>query len=820
MTTPRLRLAFLGFFIGLGGAVSLSAQQRPADFGTWTVGVGVDRVWRPSELGAVWDFPAARVVWVSTPLGVGEAEAGFRIAEGEPVALSALAGVPEVEILEAFLGWRWRRAVIGPVAAGIGGQLGVERYAFDDGPNDSETELTGAAIVSLGVARGPWRADVEGGVRRVYSEPRAWNPTLGVRASGSGGVPDFVRRALGPPESMLECTMGSTFEGPTLGDRLRQAFGGGAASSDGFHWGFNARGLAVPGTETPVLVLDGVRTEMDVFGTVPWNALPIHSAATPCVRIVQDVAFGLAGLHARTEVHIDTPPPPPGFSLDLSATAANEVGDQGLWRYVAAERRNVDRPLQGMEASVSLASSTASIQAGIGDLFWVMGDPALRSRVRSGYDATSFFAIGVVPWFARARWDSGDRRLRAWWGAAPVDDFRFIPTLGREVPLSVESRGGGVALDLGTVAGGSLSVRSAASRVSLDRRPNTLGIDPSAALDRWSSEAQWGRTDSVGRGWRVGAGVSGREAETGFVRPSESLSWRVTVGGASAEERWSGDVEVAYEAERPHVGGRIRWTAAAGQSGRVAVTGSSTVAGPRVDETLARWTESGLVGAEGLAPCGPSGWTEVVSRQTGIDATWQSVDGVGRRVRTGAFLRRHSGLQIEVAWHRYEAGPALFPADVHLERDRAAWVAGLWMDGHFLPRRGWRVSGRLDVRGSPGGDIAATDVLGRLSRVRASSRAEWAAGSGVSLALAGWFRSGVTWTSFAGLEQATQGRWSESIPTSLRLDLSAAKHFRGGNARLELGLRNLTNTEIRWHPVGLREDLTLFARVRVTPSIR
>ena len=219
-----------------------------------------------------------------------------------------------------------------------------------------------------------------------------------------------------------------------LSDILELANDWTGISTEGYHWAIAPLGTSWEASPVWSLFIDGHPMHVQGLNQRNLNELPvtiteiceIHLHTTP-VLVNGFLAHGGA-------IQINRCTPSARFSIEGQFSAGNETGDPGPYRYTDYGASNVDRTGPTVYGNFAAASTNWFARiAGAADEHHAT-DPRIRPRVLQLYqgekDARILYrALNFDTWLLDHRITMGTSRL---------EDLRFLPMMGREIPLNQE----------------------------------------------------------------------------------------------------------------------------------------------------------------------------------------------------------------------------------------------------------------------------------------------------------------------------------------------------------------------------------------------
>ena len=604
-----------------------------------------------------------------------------------------------------------------------------------------------------------------------------------------------------------------------------------ATSLDGYHWHTAPAGFP-GGAERWSLYIDDIPVAPRVLGRNRLNALPISLPDIACIEIVSGVdAQGPAWVRDGA-VRIYAKQPAFGLSMEAGIAVGNEINDPGPFRYTLPETVNIDRtgPIHTTRLSVGKGRGQGHATGRL-DEHHVM-DEALRDRTRRLYDVPNTQphirtrALGFAGAFGPP-----PRKQRILTGFAHTGDIVFFPETGLEIPAVHRMALWGAAGALPLWRGAAVRYAISSTRDALTERQNKENID----LD-WAQRLLSAKADLRMHRVRLSGRAQAFRAETAQPLQDETLLDLQLFGGIDLARRPQKSMRLALEwTRRDRQHGAAAYASLRRRGFRLAgVYGAA----PPDAGNLWFWQRQGYALPYGAFRDIPRE-RPPLPRRIALDAGWARLRTGGRRGPQGlsaSLLVFYRGFRHEIrpeyalAPGSEQAGQSGFDTVTRLVEGVRGHTAGVSATITLRPLPGvrQRVSGTfeavrrrhpplLDHTGalapsSVNAPNAPRDTQNALStlatqsaptaaepapRLRLVSVTEWTVAERFSLSAFLQYVSAMRWPEY---RDATPENWR--LPPRLLANMTAAKRMAGDRLHVSLGLRNILNEPMRFHPAG------------------
>ena len=567
---------------------------------------------------------------------------------------------------------------------------------------------------------------------------------------------------------------------------------------EGYHWQTAPTGFP-DGTARWALYIDDIPVASRVLGKNRLNTLPISLSDAACIEIISGMDMqGPAFLRAGA-IRIYTKKPAFGLSMEAGVAVGNEINDPGPFRYTLPETTNIDRIGPTHTASVSVGKTWQGHASGRLDEHHIT-DAALHDRARRFYHIP-----GTQP-HIRTRtlgfaggFGSHPRRQRMLAGLARIGDMAFFPETGFEVPTMHRIALLGAAGTLPLRSNGVLRYAASSSRDAFELRPNREDID----LD-WTQRQFVAEADVRVRMLHIGGQVRTIRGQTsGHLSDANLFDLRL-FGGLDARIRQRGRTRLVLEWVRHESrSGAILYASAEMQAGErqtLRFSGSYGAAPPDA-RSLWLWQERGYQLPYSTFK-GTGHDEKPLPRRATVDAGWIHRDPTGISRSVFVFYRGFWNDILPEYTMVWDSDNSSFDTRTRLFQGAGGHTGGIsgTIAFRLLPTLHQRVSGTFEaVRRETPLWLAHGE---RIPRLRLAATTTFAPADRFSLSALMQYASAASWPEYRNASIEAGEVWPWSLPSRFLVDVTASKHMAGDHLNVSLGLRNLFNDPVRFHPAG------------------
>ena len=561
-------------------------------------------------------------------------------------------------------------------------------------------------------------------------------------------------------------------------------------SVDGFTWNASPLGGSPFLPARWIVLVDGRRMDLDLFGTTNLDRLGIPLERITGVELTEVPRLIAGRLTSEGVIEVHTAAPPSGPSGTASFATGTEIGDPGPFAFTPRATPNVDRNGHDAWADVGYGGDSWYADATVATHLMVPTDPAIVERY-----------VGALGRDPRLDLTAGSARVAGRIGGSwhtltvrrsNLGDALALRSMGDEIGARAWFTQAGLA---GRISAGDRRELVYDVSHSVNRARSTR--DAGTALD-WDAATTEGRVELVrpDSPFRA-AGVRLRRlavhSPEDLSEPTIALATvyaELAAGGpgrggptaSSAVTFGEGEIGVVAVLAR-------RWRPTPGSALDGALSYERTVRAE--DNGVWAWSARGLElpadtgvsfeGASGQAP-----------ERIGADLRWSARAAHGVTLSGRALFRRSRSLSLERRRLRLDAGPGSFDASAAIVHGAGGEQAGGDAEVALTVPGGLNVRLLYWYRAVLGGDSLFREVWEAVPKHGARALVEYVPVPGLELWLSARYRGSSRWAEFSGVELAD----------AFGLDLAVQKWLWDERLRVHFGVRNVLGANLRFHPAG------------------
>ena len=568
---------------------------------------------------------------------------------------------------------------------------------------------------------------------------------------------------------------------------------------EGYHWQTAPPGFP-DGTVRWNLYIDDIPVASHVLGRSRFNSLPLSLSDAACIEIISKMDMQGPALLREGTLRIYTKNPEFGLSMEGRVGVGNEINDPGPFRYTLPETINIDRigPIHAASMSVDKKAWQGHVNGRL-DEFHVT-DTALRDRARRLYyiPGTQTHirtrALGFTGAFGP---HSRSQRILA--GLSHTGDMAFFPETGFEIPTIHRIALIGAAGTLPLWSNGVLHYAASSSHDALELRQNREDTD----LD-WTQRQFVAEADARVRMLHIGGQVRTIQGQaSGLLRDAHLFDLRL-FGGLNARIRQRGRARLVLERIRreEHSGTVVYASMEMQPAGRqrFRLTGSYGAAPPDA-RSLWLWQKRGYqLPYSTFRDTGLD--QKPFPRRATVDAGWMRRGPSGI---SGSIFVFYRGFwndilpEYTIAW---DGDHSSFETTTRLFQGAGGHTGGIsgTIAFRLLPALHQRVSGTFETVRRDGPLLPAYGE--RTPRLRIAATTTFSTADRFSLSAFIQYASATRWPEYREASIEAGEVWPWRLPERFLVNLTASKRMAGDHLNVSLGLHNLLNDPMRFHPAG------------------
>ena len=581
---------------------------------------------------------------------------------------------------------------------------------------------------------------------------------------------------------------------------------------DGFTWDAAPRGLGPFARQSWAVFVDGVEVGLSVFGRMSLERLPITFSQIDSIAVVSAPAFYAGRFVSGGALHFYTSGVQPGLSARARVMVGNESGDPGPFSSTPLNTPNIDRIGEDFSGGLSYGAPWGFVEFDALQRPHYVTDEALVPRLTA-------VAVSNMAEAVRARVGAvvGDSRHTLTLEQSDYDDTHYLPAFGREIRAGSVLHRGALAGSFGALARPAVRYSVSHERNEFEPEPNRLdrGFDLRLQRTEFNVELDGAAPAPLRR-----LGLTARRVVAAAGSPLDDDDYvhaRLYAGVASdqaARTQWSIDLGVA--AAEGGVGFEAAWSMHSQLTLRHAVGATVTYAHrlPEDDKRIWFWVERGYDLLNRLAVAVPPLNQLDVGNQLTIDVRWQAEVATAVEATVSAFVRRITGMLLLDQAFTFQPVDEFFSSPLVLRFDQRATVFGADLRTQWEPTPLLELSSYYRFMQVDGND-AIGEQWASVPRHKLSQRLLFRPVPSLSLWGSLSHQSATTWPAYEGAERQTGRRYSSRIEDMTLLHVAVEKWVASKRARGSIGLRNLLNDTMRYHPIGASFATTMYVQVEL-----
>jgi hypothetical protein len=587
-----------------------------------------------------------------------------------------------------------------------------------------------------------------------------------------------------------------------LSDVLRLAGSWDVTSVDGFTWHASPLGGSPFLPARWIVLVDGRRMDLDLFGSSNLDRLGIPLQQVSQVELSDFPRLVAGRITAEGIVRIQTVSPHPGPAGGASFTTGSEIGDPGPFAFTPKATPNVDR--SGHDAWVDLTYGGGSWDASatLGSRLEVPTDPAIVQRYVTalGRDPRLDLTAGSARVAARAGGGRHEFAIRH----SNMGDALGLRPFGTEIAARERFTQAGLA---GTIPAGRGRELVYDLSHGVNRARSTR--EATGPLLDWDSRTTDGRIELAQRDSPLRfAGVRLRRlavrSPQDLREPTIALATVYAELTKSGARRSGPTVSAAITFGEGEVGLAALlargWEVTPTQ-GLEAVLGYERIVRAE-DNSIWAWTERGY---ELLADAGVSfdvAGSPRAPERLGADLRWSSRPARGVNLSARGMLRRSRNLSLDRRRLHFDVETGSFDATAAIVHGAGGEQAGGEAGVALTVLRGLNIRLAYWYRVVLGGDTLFREAWAAVPNHGARATAEYVPVRSLELWMAASYRGASRWAELEGVDTESGGRYSARLTNVLALDLAIQKWLWDERLRVHFGVRNVLGSDLRHHPTG------------------
>ncbi len=586
---------------------------------------------------------------------------------------------------------------------------------------------------------------------------------------------------------------------------------------DGFSWQSSPRGLDVLQTQQWIVVVDGIRVDINLLGVTSLNRIPVNAGQIDSVEVVSVPQFYQGEFADGGLIHIFTKRAGNGVEVHGAAFSGNESGDPGPYRYTEYSSPNVDRIGPDYAADVAYGATDVYAGAEFNSQRHYATDSATRYR-NFAISSGAYPQIELGGGAAAAGGKLFGGWLHGFFGSSKLEDYFFYKPYGREIPIVSRLTTTGVRGHHTLSPGLGLDYRLVYNQNELGYRQNAFDLNFDWRLNTFRAELDL--SGEIGRSRnRAGVNFERHEAVTGYALSKNDV----------VLTRFFADTDIGF-ARRYRQRFAVSATSGEGDATFDAMTAAEFVVGrrhrfdlvlayaerrPERDGRIWFWRERGYGFLDDAGVTVTADAPMETARKITLDGAWSFDPGGAYNWRVSAFYREFKDYQLEDQRFAFDADQQAFGGPIHLRAGEGGAMAGGEAVFKFRPDRRVELRTTYRLQSSVSGD----DFFKRQwDAVPTHQFRQYASFSPVS-SFTIWARlgylSGTEWYDYRDAATQTDGLYNGTIDGFVCLDAAAQKWFWQRRIRGSLLFTDLLGQSPTYHPIGASFDFSLFVQLEI-----
>ncbi len=599
------------------------------------------------------------------------------------------------------------------------------------------------------------------------------------------------------------------------------------SSVDGFIWDVSPGGLSSFRTQSWLIMIDGVRMDINLLDINSINMLPLSIEQVDSVEIINSPQIYQGEFTDRGLIHIYTHESEPGLSLGGLSWYGNETGDPGPFVFTEQRTRNVDRLGPEFSNYINYRTRNWAINTGFMDHNHYSTDPAIGFR--NPGRRNSYLWMQMLSLWLRTELRLDKERHEFFGGYTTTRDFLFdgnrgagplfIRQLGREVATERVFEHVGMRGLLNPSPKSQIAYRIQYSASQLDSNK----LEQQLSTINWTmkqlyvnfesriSERRYSAT--IGVGWQRFNVDTRSELISDkfslsriygqlFLRPGQPFQY--ALGGAI----YSNDVSSSLKGY-----GLLKWQLPDRKHLSFAFSISERLLAE--DNNLWFWHNRGydLLASNEIDFEMDGEFRESNQLTTDLDFSHQITDNLDLELR--GFFRHFNDLYIDYQRFRFLTSPNRFEGPIRLATNQSGQVigSGFTFEQDITAKLGHRLS--YQYQRGVSGDSLFTETWRAIPRHKFRWQIDfhplpnfsiWGSMSAVGQSY---------WADFTDIQEQTDGRFRARVPGYLIFDLAIQKYAWKRRLRGNMLFRNLSNDSQQFHPIGFSNDLQFYVQLEL-----
>jgi hypothetical protein len=582
------------------------------------------------------------------------------------------------------------------------------------------------------------------------------------------------------------------------------------SSIDGYTWKVSPAGLTSFQNQQWTVAIDGRDIDIDIFGVRSLNRLPVSLNQIDSIQIYSCPIMVNNGLSEGGHIEIFTTGAEKKPTAKFLISSGNESGDPGPYRYTEYATPNIDKIGRDVAATLIIPRGDLAITLDYIENVNYPTDEAMYYRNR-------YISPVIYP---RQKLKAGSIRLREsgfnplldlFVGYSNFNDYYYLKPFGREVPARAGLFYGGLCGFLTRTPGFDFKYSINFTRNSLKKRPNALDIDFDWQRSIITPYIETG-INIDGVGVRFGSELEFQSVSTTYDLSDNKSTVARIFGTAEYNLTGQSSQQIGLETiiNNGNVGfkGLINTVLLSSRNNHIAMVWAYSNRLWSEDNDIMYWTNEGY---DFLADNGvPVSLTGDFSRseKTTFDL---NVEHCLNKIITfdlHTYYRHYVRQSAERQIFQYVPDGRYLLAPIEVISAGQGYLIGGSLA--VKAKLNSKFSGTIYYRykAPVGSNNVANNLWENVPQNNMVMEFNFSPVSNFLIASLVKYTDRSIWTDFADAGQQSGGFYESRIKSFITIDMIVKKYFWNRKIRATFVLKNISNGELLYHPIGARFDLS------------
>ncbi len=561
------------------------------------------------------------------------------------------------------------------------------------------------------------------------------------------------------------------------------------------------------------IFLNGIPIDINLFGIKALDRIPVDLMQIVAIKILHQSGIYAGQKTAGGIIDIITKKNATGLSANLRTGFGNETGDPGPYHYTDKRSPNIDKVGNIIASGFSFGAKDSYFNFGFKREIGYPTDEAAFYRnddIANGYyprqKLESYYA------YYRKYQDNFQYSISA--GLSNFDDFYFLRSFGREVPVNSRLSYFGSTGAIGNINKPILNYRFAYTSNKLGRRENSLNLD----FD-WKQENLHVNIETGFRGTKftgtAGIGLNHSAIHTDYILDKEANT-EATIYTQfncwlSQLTNFSTDLILNFQNNRSGFLARLMTTSHITRNGQISILVTYDKTLPEESNNIWYWQQQGYMF---LRNHGISYTIDGAIKPTKkFTAEVLFINRLSRTVSMHLSAYYRSFAQLTCA-AQYLISPTDYsaPDNLEVQTDCSGQIVGAEIGSRFDPVKKLRIELFARYQNYIDDEPMFTELWKMVPKYKLSATMIYDPVKHFSL----WSRLKYTgktkWVDYESSDTNDIHTY-HTVNDFFNIDITAQKYFGNRKIRTSFSIRNLLNDKVKYHPIGAQFDLSYFAQI-------